>query len=234
LLPDRPKSSLGKDQYVAVVDAKTSRSGKVPDTAINFSSIRDHKEKNRADYVMVVGPSFAKGKAGNHAERDGVVLMELEPFLAILELHNKTPLSLLTLREIFLRPGIYGTEPDRIKEASSHLTRLSELLPLIIRKIERWYTLNHNSPVTADALFIAFIEEFGVTRYSKDIIESALKHLASPFVGALRKNDTGYYLTMPSETVQRRLFSLSQQFKVLTQTADMGQKTKPGKEYLGG
>src|SRR5262249_35866435 len=36
---------LGKDAYVAIIDAKSSRTGKVPDTALNFASLRDHREK---------------------------------------------------------------------------------------------------------------------------------------------------------------------------------------------
>ena len=71
--------------------------------------------------------------------------------------------------------------------------------------------------MTTDGLFIAFVEEFRESRYSKDHIEIALTHLASPFVSAFRKNETGYYLTMPFETVQRRLLSLGQQFRALAQ-----------------
>jgi len=53
-------------------------------------------------------------------------------------------------------------------------------------------------------LFIAFIEHFGQARYPKELIDAALTYLASPFIGALRKNDVGYYLTMPSRTVHNR------------------------------
>ena len=95
----RVTAPLGKHQYIAIVDAKSSRTGKVPDTALNFPSLHDHREKNQADFVMVVAPTFTRGKALAHAEREDVVLMELESFLAILEMHNRTPLSLYTLRE---------------------------------------------------------------------------------------------------------------------------------------
>src|SRR5262249_50223342 len=143
---------------------------------------------------------------------EDVTLMELEPFIGILEMHQRTPLSLLVLREMFLRPGLYGTEPDRIREATEHTERLSTLLPRVIQKMEYWYQLGLQAPATADSLFIAFVEEFREARYTKDQIEAALQHLASPFVGALRQNETGYYLTMSSPTVQRRLLSLGQKF----------------------
>ena len=205
-------SPLGKDAYVAIIDAKSSRTGRVPDTSLNFASLRDHKEKNRADHVMVIAPSFTRGNAIKHAEREDVTLMELEPFIGILDMHQRTPLSLLVLREMFLRPGLYGTEPDRIREATEHTERLSTLLPRVIQKMEYWYQLGLQAPATADSLFIAFVEEFREARYTKDQIEAALQHLASPFVGALRQNETGYYLTMSSPTVQRRLLSLGQKF----------------------
>ena len=82
---------LGKHQYIAIVDAKSSRTGKVADTALNFPSLHDHREKNQADFVMVVAPTFARGKAIAHAEREHVVLMEVESLLAILEMHRAGP-----------------------------------------------------------------------------------------------------------------------------------------------
>jgi hypothetical protein len=89
----RVTAPLGKHQYLAIVDAKSSRTGKVADTAIHIPSLHDHREKNQADYVMVVAPTFTRGNAIAHAEREHVVLMELESFIAILEMHKRTPLS---------------------------------------------------------------------------------------------------------------------------------------------
>jgi hypothetical protein len=139
--------------------------------------------------------------------------MEVESFLAILEMHERTPLSLYTLREMFTRPGLYGAAPDHIREAHEHAERLITLLPLTVQKIEQWYALRHVDAVNADSLFIAFIEHFGQARYPKELIEAALAYLASPFLGALRKNDVGYYLTMPSRTVHNRLLRLGAAFQ---------------------
>jgi hypothetical protein len=57
----RVTAPLGKQQYIAIVDAKSSRTGKVADTALHYPSLHDHREKNQADYVMVVAPSFTGG-----------------------------------------------------------------------------------------------------------------------------------------------------------------------------
>ena len=208
----RVTAPLGKQQYISIVDAKSSRTGKVADTALHYPSLHDHREKNQADYVMVVAPSFTRGNTLTHAEREQVVLMEVEAFLAILEMHEHTPLSLYTLRDMFTRPGLYGAAPDHLREAHEHAQRLVELLPLIVHKIEQWYTLRHIDAVNADSLFIAFIEQFGQARYPKELIDAALAYLASPFLGALRKNDVGYYLTMPSRTVHNRLLRLGSAF----------------------
>ena len=208
----RVTAPLGKHQYIAIVDAKSSRTGKVADTALNFPSLHDHREKNQADFVMVVAPTFTRGKALAHAEREHVVLMELESFLAILEMHNGTPLSLYTLRDMFTRPGLYGTTPDHLREAHEHVELLAALLPLIVQTIEQWYTLGHVEAVNADSLFYAFIERFGPARYPKELIDAALTYLASPFISALRKNDVGYYLTMSARTVHNRLLRLGASF----------------------
>jgi len=211
----RVTAPLGKHQYIAIVDAKSSRTGKVADTTLNFPSLHDHREKNQADFVMIVAPGFTRGNALAHAEREHVVLMEAESLLAILKMHEDIPLSLYTLRDIFTRPGLYGTAPDHLREAHEYAERLAVLLPLIVQKIEQWYSLGHVDAVNADSLFIAFIEQFGQARYPKELIDAALASLASPFIGALRKNDVGYYLTMSSRTVHNRLLRLGASFQTV-------------------
>jgi hypothetical protein len=129
------------------------------------------------------------------------------------ELLSCTPLSLYALREMFSRPGLYGTAPDHLQEAHEHADLLAALLPLIVQKIEQWYALRHVEAVNADSLFYAFIERFGQARYPKELIDAALTYLASPFIGALRKNDVGYYLTMSSRTVQNHLLHLGESFQ---------------------
>ena len=92
---------------------------------------------------------------------------------------------------MFSRPGLYGTAPDPLREAHDYAELLAALLPLIVQKIEQWYTLRHVEAVNADSLFFAFIERFGQARYSKELIDAALTYLASPFIGALRKKMLG-------------------------------------------
>jgi hypothetical protein len=209
----RVTAPLGKHQYIAIVDAKSSRTGKVADTAIHIPSLHDHREKHQAEYVMVVAPMFMRGNAIAHAEREQVVLMEIESLIAILEMYRHTPLSLYTLREMFIRPGLYGTALDPVREAHEQVDLLTALGPLIVQTIEQWYARGHVEAVNADALFYAFIERFQRVRYPRELIDAALMYLASPFIGALRKNDVGYYLTMPARTVRHRLLRLGESFQ---------------------
>ena len=60
--------------------------------------------------------------------------MEVESFIAILEMHERTPLSLYALREMFSRPGLYGTAPDHLREAHEH----AELLVREVRIEDRF------------------------------------------------------------------------------------------------
>jgi hypothetical protein len=156
---------------------------------------------------------FMRGNAIAHAEREQVVLMEIESLIAILEMYRQTPLSLYTLREMFIRPGLYGTALDPVREAHEQVDLLTALGPLIVQTIEQWYARGHVEAVNADALFYAFIERFQRVRYPRELIDAALMYLASPFIGALRKNDVGYYLTMPARTVRHRLLRLGESFQ---------------------
>jgi hypothetical protein len=114
---------------------------------------------------------------------------------------------------MFIRAGLYGTAPDPIREVHEQADLFVALLPLVVQTIEQWYARGHVEAVNADGLFYAFIERFQRVRYPKELIDAALTYLASPFIGALRKNDVGYYLTMPSRTVQQRLSRLGEAFQ---------------------
>ena len=50
-------ANIGKESFKVNVDGKTSRSGKIIDRQIDWLSLRDHRDKRKADFVVVVGPT---------------------------------------------------------------------------------------------------------------------------------------------------------------------------------
>ena len=62
-------ANIGKESYKVDVDGKTSKNDKISEAQINWPSLKDHKEKNNSDFVVVVGPSFAGGNLETRAEK---------------------------------------------------------------------------------------------------------------------------------------------------------------------
>jgi hypothetical protein len=52
-------ANIGNESYKVSVDGKTSKSGKISGNQIDWFSLRDHRKKNQAQFVLVVGPDFA-------------------------------------------------------------------------------------------------------------------------------------------------------------------------------
>ena len=71
-------ANIGKQTYKVSVDGKTSKSGKIIDRQIDWISLQDHKAKNKADFVVIVGPSFADGNLQSRANQQEVSLFTTE------------------------------------------------------------------------------------------------------------------------------------------------------------
>ena len=91
-----------KDRYRLIIDAKSSSNGTIPESAVNFDVLRDHKRKHKADYVIVVAPDFAN-RLKDWAVENDVVLLQAVDLARILERHSSTPIPLVELRDTFTR-----------------------------------------------------------------------------------------------------------------------------------
>src|SRR3972149_4805306 len=68
-------ANIGQESFKINVDGKTSKSGKIIDRQIDWISLRDHKRKNKADFIVVVGPSFS---GRNLLEQFKVIIQEMQ------------------------------------------------------------------------------------------------------------------------------------------------------------
>jgi len=73
-------ANIGKESFKVNVDGKTSRSGKIIDRQIDWLSLRDHKEKNQANFVIVAGSSFSGGNLERRAKEYNVSLLKNNRF----------------------------------------------------------------------------------------------------------------------------------------------------------
>jgi hypothetical protein len=197
-----------KDRYRVIIDAKTSASGLISESAINFNVLSDHKKKHKADHVVVVGPDFAN-RLKDWAVDHGVVLLAVDDLVAMLERHAANPISLVDLRDTFTR---VDTHKDETLELYQRLERRS----LLARKI---LELAFQEAVDQDPIAGGFISPENITyalrkefspRPSSDEIRESLVFLSDPLVAALGVEKGTYKLADSPHNVSLRMHGLGE------------------------
>jgi hypothetical protein len=91
--------------YRVNIDTKSTGTGVVTDSQINWDSLADHQERNRADYVAVVGVGFAGGNVQSRAETRGFKLVTVSELAGLCRQHAQTPLGVDDYRILFDAEG---------------------------------------------------------------------------------------------------------------------------------
>lgn len=210
---------LNADSYRAIVDAKSTRTGKVADAQINWPVLDQHRKQSKADYAAVVGEDFSGGNLKKFAEEYKVTLLRTETVCEAVRLHARTPFSLLDLRELFAEVGLntHGLESLRRRHAES--VRHWRLLLEIVEQVEAY---NRHVPAgllpKAETLYHILLGRYingalPVTEApSLQNIQEALAFLASAAAAVLRRapgSEDAYQLVMTSEVAKRRLSALA-------------------------
>jgi hypothetical protein len=194
------------DRYRVIVDAKSSSNGSVPESAVNFDALRDHKRKHKADYVIVVAPDFAN-RLKNWSVENDVILLQASELAKIIENHSNTPISLTDLRDTFTR---VDAQKELLFERYQSLDRRS----LLIRKV---LELAFQEALEDDPIAEGYISLENVIyalrkevdpRPSSNEIRETLEFLSGPFVGALEESKGRYKLADSPQNVSLRLRGL--------------------------
>ena len=112
----------------AIVDGKSKSGGTVTHTDISDIAIETHKEKNDADYVAVIGPSFGGDTIKNHARKKGFSLITDSELTDIANSAHALGLSLSEISMMFKVPnGITS-----LNELISSKNREREIITLVV------------------------------------------------------------------------------------------------------
>ena len=93
-------ANIGNESFKVTVDGKTSSKGKISDAQIDWLSLKDHKEKNNADYTIIVGPNFAGGNLEKRARDHNIGLLRVDELVKLLNTHKKFPFTLVELKDL--------------------------------------------------------------------------------------------------------------------------------------
>lgn len=112
----------------AVVDGKSKSSGTVTHTDVSDVAIETHKEKNGAEYVAIIGPSFGGDTIKNHARKKGFALITDEELIDVAKNVQVLGLSLTETSTLFQVPNGLA----RLNELIDTRKREQEILTLVI------------------------------------------------------------------------------------------------------
>jgi uncharacterized protein YifN (PemK superfamily) len=214
------KAKIGRDEsYTVNVDGKTSRSGKISDVQIDWLSLEDHREKTKANFIVVVGPDFSKGNVEKRAQKSGVVLLKVKDLIELLKEHARYPFNLLELKRLFETPGNADYVVEEIIRSHRDRTNFLENLKLIVEEMENLQSLLGYFSV--DSLVAR-------TELGPQMIKSVIDLLNSPLIKAVEEvSDGKYVLVIPKKELSKlfgRLASACEQEKEQKEQDDVKNK----------
>ena len=201
-------ANIGKESYKVDVDGKTSKNEKISDAQINWLSLKDHKEKNNSNFVVIAGPGFAGGNLEKRAREYDVSLLTTDELIKILEAHSKYPFTLLELKDLFAEAGYLTEQVDDL--LSQNLVRRSflEKFKTIIEEIEKLQNTRLGY-FTYESL--AGREKIQELEIELEDIENIIQLLRIPFINAISEIDKNKFVfTLEKRDLSNTFFQISQ------------------------
>jgi hypothetical protein len=182
-------ANLGDEKYKIILDGKTTAGEKIIDRHISWPTMDEHREKHRAHYAVVVGPSFAGGDLLERAKmRYKVLCLETDTLIELLRIHSRTPLTLEDLKEVFSKVGLLRLEEcTEFRDKKKKYEKQLELVPKLLNKLQELQNLGE--PTTVGDLRWALEKKF-----STDEIQQALSLLQ--LFGIVKKTEKEEYIAI--------------------------------------
>jgi len=186
-------ANIGQESFKVSVDGKTSKSGKITDSQIDWFSLRDHKNKNRTDFVVVVGPTFAGGNLEERANESNVSLLKTEDLVKLVEAHSKFPFTLTELKDLFRGKGDRSTQLEDLLTQNLSRRNLLEQFRVIIEEMQSLQ--DRLGYFTCDSL--AGREKIGELDIETEDIKYIISLLKLPFINGVKEiSENKYILTI--------------------------------------
>jgi hypothetical protein len=169
-----------------ILDAKSARSGSVNEGVVSFDTLREHKTRQRADHVVLIGPSFDGARLRTRAEQNQVTLITTAELAEALARHANTPLSAYHYLGL-----VTGKEEDRRQvesrwSAADRRTSLLAQITTVLAQEARDTDEVTGGALTIDQIYLIAREvNTGMRSQPKDI-EAVLNMLQHPLVDSVR------------------------------------------------
>lgn len=179
-------------QYKIVIDAKSTSSPTISETAINFDTLKDHKKKHGADYIVVVGIKFGEGRLVRRAEEHKVALLDVDALSTILKNHSEVPLGYKEYEKLFCEGGIVNS--NVLIEDRNNLVYQKELIYSVLDVLTEERSDGVTQGVLTSRDIYIFLKMNQNLSQSPTIaqIDEALEFLSSPFIRGIEKIKNSY------------------------------------------
>lgn len=183
-------ANIGKESFKVTIDGKTSKSGKIIDRQIDWISLSDHKIKNKADYIVVVGPSFSGGNLQTRAEQYKVSLLTTDNLIQLVDSHANFPFTLIEIKDLFSGKGEVTTQFNDLISQNHSRRDLLEQFRIIIEEMQALQ--DRLGYFTFDS--IAGREKIEELEIAPVDIDYIIKLLRLPFINGIIEFETGRYI----------------------------------------
>ena len=204
-------------RYTAILEAKSTSQGSVPEGQINFEAVKRHRKARKADCAAIVGIKFAKS-VGESATANNIALITVEDLVSLIQEHARTPLSLGQLRQAFdpAKSNLAGLE-SMSEELRNDLALTAALVSTLCAEAaeddpeDRGFASVGNLRFALRSADLTF-------RPSREQIVSRLKFLAHPTIGAVQevevaKGESVYAVADSPRNIALRLRALADQIE---------------------
>lgn len=185
--------SSPKFSYRIIIDTKSTSSPSVNESQIDFDTLKEHKIKNNADFVVIVGKSFSSSRLLHRAEEHGVVLIDEESLSDLILSHMKVPLSYESYKNLFLSGGLLDL--TKIEEDRNHLIRKNDLIKEILNCLIEQNDDEVTNGILTEREIYFILKNSSLLKENLSLkeIQETLTFLSSPFINCVRRTKEGYY-----------------------------------------
>jgi hypothetical protein len=196
------------ESYRVIVDCKTTSHDAVQDQQIDWTTLREHRDRREADFVAVVGCTFAGSRVFARSRENRVLLIDVDSLATLCTQHQANPVGLEIYRRFFAAPDVQiGTAA--VAEAMEDMQRWASLAAAVVQQVTRLEATE--GPVEKTDLYWNIRSEGDQFEWvTRDDIQSVLDALAAPAIGVLRVVDGGYKGLGGNRTAAQRLRLLAQ------------------------
>lgn len=182
-------SNVPELAYRVNIDAKSTYSGPVNDNQVDFDTLKEHRDKMNANYVVIVGNEFDNGRLVRRAEEHKVGLLSVDQLNELIKSHVKTPVTFDEYKKFFEQSGLM--ESSILRPARESMVYTGKLLRIIVDSI---YERRDDEKVDVQALHWLLKGKESIKRLpTNDEIDNVLEFLSSPLVSCITKVNGGYY-----------------------------------------